>query len=147
MQSTSEPSDDPFDEFLKPPANETATDRRERLKREADAKAVSEAINADLRKERTQMKKGTVKILLLGQAESGKSTTLKSTFLECIRLARELIFCTRLPSNVRERLLGRRASVLASGHPPEYHQVCFNHHQDPPGRIRWRSTPTPSQSW
>lgn len=82
MQSTSGASDDPFDQFLKPPANETVTDRRERLRREADAKAVSEAINAQLRKERTQMKKSAVKILLLGQAESGKSTTLKSRSFE-----------------------------------------------------------------
>ncbi|KAJ3830062.1 guanine nucleotide-binding protein [Lentinula raphanica] len=68
--------DDPLSEALKPPESETESERRARLEQEAEAKRVSEQIDEELRLEREDMKKkkGDVKLLLLGQAESGKST-------------------------------------------------------------------------
>ncbi|KAJ6513044.1 guanine nucleotide-binding protein [Mycena sanguinolenta] len=60
-------------------ATETPEERRARLEEEAEAKRVSEQIDEELRQERERMKrsKGDVKLLLLGQAESGKSTLQK----------------------------------------------------------------------
>ncbi|KAF9069006.1 guanine nucleotide-binding protein [Rhodocollybia butyracea] len=71
--------DDPLTEALKPPESETEIERRLRLELEAEAKRVSEQIDEDLRLEREDMrrKRGDVKLLLLGQAESGKSTLQK----------------------------------------------------------------------
>jgi len=60
-------------------ASETPEERRARLEAEAEAKRVSEQIDEELRQERERLKrsKGDVKLLLLGQAESGKSTLQK----------------------------------------------------------------------
>ncbi|KAK7033282.1 guanine nucleotide-binding protein alpha-4 subunit [Favolaschia claudopus] len=60
-------------------ASETPEERRMRLEAEAEAKRVSEQIDEELRQERERMKRsrGDVKLLLLGQAESGKSTLQK----------------------------------------------------------------------
>jgi len=71
--------DDPISAALKPSPTETEAERSARLVREADAKRVSEQIDEDLRLERERLKrrKGDVKLLLLGQAESGKSTLQK----------------------------------------------------------------------
>ncbi|KAJ3732515.1 guanine nucleotide-binding protein [Lentinula guzmanii] len=68
--------DDPLSEALKPPESETEAEREARLEQEAEAKRVSEQIDEELRLERESLKKkrGDVKLLLLGQAESGKST-------------------------------------------------------------------------
>jgi guanine nucleotide-binding protein subunit alpha len=71
--------DDPISAALKPPSTETDSERNVRLEFEAEAKRVSEQIDEDLREERERLKKkkGDVKLLLLGQAESGKSTLQK----------------------------------------------------------------------
>ncbi|KAH6913437.1 guanine nucleotide-binding protein [Coprinopsis sp. MPI-PUGE-AT-0042] len=71
--------DDPITAALKPPPTETEAERMVRLEAEAEAKRISEQIDDDLREERERMrkKKGDVKLLLLGQAESGKSTLQK----------------------------------------------------------------------
>ncbi|PPQ76450.1 hypothetical protein CVT26_012962 [Gymnopilus dilepis] len=71
--------DDPISAALKPPSSETESERAFRLEQEAEAKRVSEQIDEDLREERERLKKrkGDVKLLLLGQAESGKSTLQK----------------------------------------------------------------------
>jgi guanine nucleotide-binding protein alpha-1 subunit len=72
---------DPLAAALEPPANETDTERHRRLRREAEAKAVSDNIDAQLARERLERKKKKeVRILLLGQSESGKSTTLKREY-------------------------------------------------------------------
>ncbi|KAJ7077129.1 guanine nucleotide binding protein, alpha subunit [Mycena belliarum] len=60
-------------------ASESTDQRRARLESEAEAKRVSEQIDEELRQEREKLRRsrGDVKLLLLGQAESGKSTLQK----------------------------------------------------------------------
>ncbi|KAJ7128078.1 guanine nucleotide binding protein, alpha subunit [Mycena filopes] len=72
--------DDPFAMFLAPPEGETPQQREVRLLLEKEAKEISDSIDEQLSREKAQEKKGPrpVKVLLLGQSESGKSTTLKN---------------------------------------------------------------------
>lgn len=76
---------DPLTVALQPPLNESITERENRLKAENEAKKVSDNIDEMIRQERADRKKTKpdVHVLLLGQSESGKSTTLKR---ECISL-------------------------------------------------------------
>lgn len=86
--------DDPLTEILRPPSSETDAERQIRLAREAEAKRISEQIDEELRQERERLKRyksdvkvncfqliarrfTRVQLLLLGQAESGKSTLQK----------------------------------------------------------------------
>jgi guanine nucleotide-binding protein subunit alpha len=73
---------DPFEAALRPPPGETPAQRDARILAERVAKQVSDAIDEQLRVERAEFKRSSpdVRILLLGQSESGKSTTLKRTF-------------------------------------------------------------------
>ncbi|KAI0779036.1 G-alpha-domain-containing protein [Trametes elegans] len=69
---------DPLGDWLRPPADETPEQRDARLKQEEEAKKHSDNIDRMLRHdEKSRRRKKTVKVLLLGQSESGKSTTLK----------------------------------------------------------------------
>ncbi|KAL1681909.1 guanine nucleotide binding protein, alpha subunit [Schizophyllum commune] len=70
---------DPLAAALLPPENESPTERAARLRAESDAKKISDNIDEMLRQERMERKKtrAEVHVLLLGQSESGKSTTLK----------------------------------------------------------------------
>jgi hypothetical protein len=70
---------DPFEAVLLPPANETQEQREQRLNAEYAAKLVSDNIDQMIANERNAKKKAKaeIKVLLLGQSESGKSTTLK----------------------------------------------------------------------
>ncbi|KAF9457920.1 guanine nucleotide binding protein, alpha subunit [Collybia nuda] len=71
-------TDDPLDEVLRPPPDETPEQRDLRLAREEHANQISLAIDADIKAERhARRKKRIVRLLLLGQSESGKSTTLR----------------------------------------------------------------------
>ncbi|THH26626.1 hypothetical protein EUX98_g7561 [Antrodiella citrinella] len=72
--------EDPISVLLKPPPDETLQQRDARLSMEAEAKRVSDQIDEGIRAERAAMKKrkDATKLLLLGQSESGKSTTLKN---------------------------------------------------------------------
>ncbi|KAF5389677.1 hypothetical protein D9757_006044 [Collybiopsis confluens] len=70
--------DDPFEQFLKPPPGETAEEQEIRLAKEQEALRISTAIDASIKAERQARKKlRIVRLLLLGQSESGKSTTLR----------------------------------------------------------------------
>ncbi|KAL0568037.1 hypothetical protein V5O48_013958 [Marasmius crinis-equi] len=72
---------DPFAEFMKPPKGESESEKAARLLREAEEQKVSNAIDEEISMARAVMKKekySVVKILLLGQSESGKSTALKN---------------------------------------------------------------------
>ena len=65
---------DPFYELMKPPPDETPAQKTARLKRELDAQRVSDSIDEDIKEERAKerKRKNIIKVLLLGQAESGK---------------------------------------------------------------------------
>lgn len=73
---------DPLAAAIAPPPNESEEERTRRVQAEVDAKRNSERIDELLRQERTEKKKARpeVNVLLLGQSESGKSTTLKREF-------------------------------------------------------------------
>jgi len=74
-------TDDPLAFAIRPPATETEEERGIRMALEMEARRNSDLIDEDLRAEREKMKRrkatGEVKLLLLGQAESGKSTLQK----------------------------------------------------------------------
>lgn len=65
---------DPFYELMNPPPDETSAQRAARLKRELDAQRVSDSIDEAIKQERAKErgKKNVIKVLLLGQAESGE---------------------------------------------------------------------------
>jgi hypothetical protein len=66
---------DPLTLAALPPSNETSGERDKRLRDEAEAKRVSDAIDAQLKEERlAQKRRKEVKVLLLGQSESGKAS-------------------------------------------------------------------------
>ncbi|EDR05340.1 heterotrimeric G protein alpha subunit B [Laccaria bicolor S238N-H82] len=71
---------DPLAIFMRPPPNETPTERGAREEREAHARQISDQIDEQLKKDKAALKRqnGFVRLLLLGQSESGKSTTIKN---------------------------------------------------------------------
>jgi len=71
---------DPLAHITAPPPNETPEEQRERIRAEQAAKARSDRIDEALAKSAAHEKRRRKahKLLLLGQAESGKSTVLKS---------------------------------------------------------------------
>lgn len=71
-------SNDPFTQVLAPPPDETDEQCAERLREEAKATQRSQAIDEDIKAERLAAKKRKppVKILLLGQSESGEHDDL-----------------------------------------------------------------------
>ncbi|CDO70181.1 hypothetical protein BN946_scf184774.g9 [Trametes cinnabarina] len=79
MPVSREPQDrDPLSAALRPPIDETEEEKAQRLAEEEAAKRVSLAIDEAIRLEDKQRKKRKpVRLLLLGQSESGKSTTLR----------------------------------------------------------------------
>ncbi|KAF8581891.1 G-alpha-domain-containing protein [Ramaria rubella] len=84
MPSLRNLSDDPITRVLEPPPEETSEQREQRLRAEREAKRVNDEIDAQLREEHEKIKAAArrkwpaVRVLLLGQSESGKSTTLKN---------------------------------------------------------------------
>jgi tRNA U34 5-carboxymethylaminomethyl modifying GTPase MnmE/TrmE len=71
---------DPLARVTAPPPGETPEQREERIKAEQAAKAHSDRIDEALAKSAAHEKRRRKanKLLLLGQADSGKSTVLKS---------------------------------------------------------------------
>jgi hypothetical protein len=79
---------DPLSAALLPPPNETPEERDIRIRAENEAKKVSDGIDEMIRQERMEKKKARaeVNVLLLGQSESGKSTTLKRKSTRILQL-------------------------------------------------------------
>lgn len=66
---------DPFYELMQAPPGETPAQKTARLKRELDAQRVSDGIDEEIKQERAmekKKKKNIIKLLFLGQAESGE---------------------------------------------------------------------------
>ncbi|KXN83195.1 Guanine nucleotide-binding protein alpha-4 subunit [Leucoagaricus sp. SymC.cos] len=78
--SPSPTDDDPLTLALMPPPDETWEQRQVREAAEAEAKRVSDEIDEQIKREREneRRRKRPVKLLLLGQSESGKTATLKN---------------------------------------------------------------------
>ncbi|KAF9261998.1 G-alpha-domain-containing protein [Marasmius fiardii PR-910] len=72
--------EDPLTRAILPPLNESPEARQARERAEAEAKRINDEIDEQLKKERDNEKrrKKPVKLLLLGQSESGKTATLKN---------------------------------------------------------------------
>lgn len=88
-------SDDPLAHVLRPPPDESPDARTQRIAQEEDAAKRSRAIDEQLVNDRKafEERKRAVKVLLLGQSESGKTTTLKSMPAFGINIAVLIIFC------------------------------------------------------
>ncbi|KAI9510065.1 guanine nucleotide binding protein, alpha subunit [Russula earlei] len=76
---SSDDSIDPLSRALAPPARESAAQRAAREAKEAEGRRVSDLIDEQIKLEKhaNSRKKTPVKVLMLGQAESGKTTTVK----------------------------------------------------------------------
>ncbi|KAF7782388.1 hypothetical protein Agabi119p4_1764 [Agaricus bisporus var. burnettii] len=79
-QSNYPADEDPLTKVIAPPPDESLKEREVRLAEEAAAQRRSDAIDEELNRQRLAEKKAPkcIRILLLGQSESGKSTTLKN---------------------------------------------------------------------
>lgn len=65
-------SSDPLDVALRPPLDESEEEKAQRLAEEAEARRISQEIDETIKQEKQLRKKGkTVRLLLLGQSESG----------------------------------------------------------------------------
>lgn len=65
-------SSDPLDVALRPPLDESEEEKAQRLAEEAEARRISQEIDEHIKQEKQLRKKGkTVRLLLLGQSESG----------------------------------------------------------------------------
>ena len=66
--------DDPISLLLTPPPDESPEERAIRLEKEADARRVSDAIDEQIKRDHAALKKQNIlKMLILGQSESGRS--------------------------------------------------------------------------
>jgi hypothetical protein len=74
---------DPLSRVLEPPANETSEQRAAREAREAEARRVSDRIDEQIRSEKqaNSRNRAPVKVLMLGQAESGAPPLLLHSLL------------------------------------------------------------------
>lgn len=73
---------DPLTLAAAPPKDETPAQRIVREKSEAEARRINDAIDEQIKKEKaaSKRKKRPVKVLLLGQSESGTSLVCHSTY-------------------------------------------------------------------
>ena len=70
---------DPLDAALRPPLDESPEETAFRLAQEDEARRVSQAIDESIRQEKNARKKNrVVRLLLLGQSESGASASAAS---------------------------------------------------------------------
>ncbi len=76
--TSSDDPTDPLSQVLEPPANETSEQRAVRQAKETEARRVSDRIDEQIKSEKqaNSRSKAPVKVLVLGQAESGAPLSL-----------------------------------------------------------------------
>ncbi|KAG8864482.1 hypothetical protein FRB96_004985 [Tulasnella sp. 330] len=115
--------DDPLWLAIRPAANETPEQAAIRIKREQEAKIISDKIDEAIRAEKAMLQKQKIiRLLLLGQSESGKSTTIKQFQLlhspnafQSERMSWRLVIQLNLVKSVRRIL----EAVIAADTNPE----------------------------
>ena len=91
---------DPFSFMTAPPSNESPEEMAIREKVEAEAKKISEQIDESINQERSALKKKRhIKVLLLGQSESGRA---QSTLITLCSQAHFLFRDIRKVNNIKE---------------------------------------------
>lgn len=85
---------DPLAVFTAPPKGETPEDKITRERREQEAQRISDQIDQDLKVEKARLKKrqGMVKVLLLGQSESGMYLVLQYSFPSILCVFRKIYY-------------------------------------------------------
>ncbi|KAJ7457476.1 G-protein alpha subunit [Mycena latifolia] len=127
-QRSSQSSFDPLNATLRPPENETEEEKAVRLEAAREAVRVSRTIDAGLAETKKAMdrKKRAVKILLLGQSESGKSSVLRNfrlaftpKYFESERLVWKTVIQLNLISSIKKILsvLQEEWAALETGSP------------------------------
>ncbi|KAJ4483690.1 guanine nucleotide binding protein, alpha subunit [Lentinula aciculospora] len=77
--SVTSEDEDPLTLAIAPPPNETPAERERRIVEEKKAREISDIIDEEINMQRlAEKRENPVKVLLLGQSESGKTTTLKN---------------------------------------------------------------------
>ena len=111
----SEDSTDPLSRALEPPANETSEQRAAREAREAEARCVSDRIDEQIRSEKqaNSRNRAPVKVLMLGQAESGTPSPLLHPPFSTSILMRSMSHSSREVNNSK-RYSARTAALSAS---------------------------------
>jgi hypothetical protein len=114
---------DPLAAALRPPENESPDERQRRLYEEEEAKRISDNIDDMIRAEKKEQRvKQEVKVLLLGQSESGKSTTLKR---ECIILCLlSIVWWYRSGLGLRVSYVRMAAALVGYPNNCEYRAPC-----------------------
>jgi hypothetical protein len=84
-------SNDPLTLAIAPPPDETPQQRADRERREREAQIISDKIDEGIKKDRLALKKqkNVVRVLLLGQSESGKFLTPTQFLILTIALLQE----------------------------------------------------------
>ena len=126
--------EDPLAAALRPPSDESPEARAIRLSRENEAARVSQAIDESIRVERQANKKNrVVRVLLLGQSESGASFSFptRRCSLPCSRQINDTAPCVMSPC-ASVRLCNPR-SVFCSEFQRIYTPTAFREE-----RIHWR---------
>jgi len=104
----SEDSVDPLDRALSPPPKETSEQRTQREAKEVEAKRESDWIDDQIKTEKraNSLKKEPVKVLMLGQAESGVSPLLPYFTCELTRSYSVLVLAFRQVNDDKRFHLG-----------------------------------------
>ncbi|KAJ7194277.1 G-protein alpha subunit [Mycena pura] len=132
---SSESSLDPLSVPLQPPPNETEDEKLARLEAAREATRVSRSIDAGLvdTKKMLERKRRAVKILLLGQSESGKSSVLRNfrlaftpKYFESERLVWKTVIQLNLIGSVK-KILSVLQTALDSESPSEPTPLTSEH--------------------
>ncbi|KAF9804442.1 hypothetical protein IEO21_09402 [Rhodonia placenta] len=129
MPGRDPPDNDPLDAVLRPPIDETPEEKSFRLAAEAEAHRISQEIDESIRQEKLQKKKmRVVRLLLLGQSESG----------------REVYNSTTVPATIHALGIPRRAYSLARHHPAQPPALRPHHPRRARRRPRTRAPRPPA---